>query len=187
MSDRAQFVVRRKGEDFTVTIDAEDVERVNRHRWFCDSQGYVSRNAVMGGRRTRQKLHRFLLNLPPGDDPCVDHINRDRLDNRKANLRTLTRAQNSQNKCSTTGASSVYRGVHWDPRNKRWRAFVKHRGVRTHLGLFADELEAARVASDRRRSVMPFSYEPPEWAHNVMVAAREQAAMMADDEGATSA
>jgi hypothetical protein len=56
-------------------------------------------------------LHRFVMDANKGD-PKVDHINGDKLDNRRANLRFATSTQNSQNKPKKEGTTSQYIGVH---------------------------------------------------------------------------
>lgn len=103
-------------------------------------------------------MHRFVLGLEP-DDPPIDHINRNRLDNRRDNLRLATPKINQQNRNPnrpTSGSrqrQSKFRGVHWEPTGKKWRAVVRGQ----HLGVYSDEKQAARVAADERRRTMPFS------------------------------
>jgi len=73
------------------------------------------------------------------------HINRDKLDNRKENLRYATCKQNSANSKATGGQLSRYKGVSWNKINKRWRAGLKIDGKMKYVGSFKDELEAARA------------------------------------------
>ncbi len=75
----------------------------------------------------------------------VDHINGNRLDNRKCNLRLATRSQNLQNSRKRTGCSSRFKGVNWLGQNKRWRARIKVFGKEIALGCFISELEAAEA------------------------------------------
>lgn len=79
-----------KIKDRTVKCDAEDLEKLSKHRWCLSSYGYV-----VGGRGLR--LHKLVMGKTP---PLleIDHINRDRSDNRKSNLRFVTRIENSRNK-----------------------------------------------------------------------------------------
>lgn len=49
--------------------------------------------------------------------------------------------------------SSSYRGVCWESRNKKWKASIKHKGVKIHIGLYANELEAARAYDDKAREL----------------------------------
>jgi len=75
-----------------------------------------------------------------------DHINGDGLDNRKANLRAVTCAENLWN----TGKSRVescskYKGLAWDNKDKRWEVRISVNGKRIYIGRFKEEKEAARA------------------------------------------
>lgn len=89
----------------------------------------------------------------------VDHINRDVLDNTRANLRFATNAQNQQNRGINSRGSSRHRGVYWQKDIGRWRAKVTLNGENHYLGTFTDEDEAGRVAQEWRRKNMPYSEE----------------------------
>lgn len=75
----------------------------------------------------------------------VDHINRDALDNRRANLRLATESQNCMNRRKCKGTSSQYKGVSIDRRKKLWKAAIKIDEKNSHLGYFESEIEAARA------------------------------------------
>lgn len=75
----------------------------------------------------------------------VDHINGDGLDNRRANLRAATNAQNGQNRRRPATNTSGYKGVGWISPSGPWRARITLEGRCVHLGCFADPVEAARV------------------------------------------
>ncbi|EKL8565176.1 HNH endonuclease [Pseudomonas aeruginosa] len=98
-------------------------------------------------------LHRLAFLYVDGELPAedVDHINRDREDNRFANLRRASRAQNLRNKggyrSSTTGATGV------SMRGKRYRAYINRDGRRFTLGTF-DTLEAAQAAYSAAKAVL---------------------------------
>lgn len=127
-------------------IDACDAEAVGALAWHLDASGYAANP-------TRERLHRFLIDVPDGY--IVDHINRDRLDNRLSNLRVTTQQVNTQNTSGMTrGAASQYRGVYCDRRRgTRWYVQVKHNGVKHNGGSFATEVEAAEAAAALRERV----------------------------------
>lgn len=77
-------------------IDAEDLPLVSRHSRLGLDQGYAI-VYVPEFLRTYQ-LARLLLGLRPGDGKIVDHINRNRLDNRRCNLRLATPSENARNR-----------------------------------------------------------------------------------------
>lgn len=133
------------------TVDAEDASVLRGYVWRLVAGRYVARSVGKGC----VYLHRQLLGLVPGDGKVCDHINGDPLDNRRANIRVGTQAQNCQNCTAQAGR----RGVSFDSRPRRaerpWRARVgKH-----WVGYFATEDEAAQAASDARRWLMPYSNE----------------------------
>lgn len=83
----------------------------------------------------------FLPNLE--NLPEVDHINKERQDNRVCNLRWATKGLNRHNQSKKPGTSSIYRGVRWDKRNMRWVAQYKKDYKSYHIGRFISEREAA--------------------------------------------
>lgn len=140
-------------------IDAVDADAVNRWRWSL-SAGYAVRRATTApGEHHMLGLHRELLGLTYGDPLTVDHINHDRLDNRRANLRVISKAGNNQNVLGLSSGTSAFRGVSWVERLGKWRAYVQRDGKYIHLGMFTDEREAALVAQAARLDSMPFTVE----------------------------
>lgn len=75
----------------------------------------------------------------------VDHINHNGLDNRRANLRNVTRIQNQRNQLPQIGGTSQYKGVCWDKANRKWMAQFTIRGRRYYLGRFISEIEAGKA------------------------------------------
>lgn len=102
-------------------------------------------------------MHRLLMGLAKGDPRTVDHINRDRLDNRRSNLRVVLSHENYQNVASRPGSTSAFRGVSWDKAKGKWRADVTLNGKNHYLGAFAVEELAAEVAASFRLAHMPFA------------------------------
>lgn len=146
------------GRDGTIkafaVVDQADGDRVGQWPWWIrNGAGYV------GGMVEGQVvlLHHFIYGEVPGG-LVLDHINRCRLDNRRANLRVVTNAQNAQNQGSRGGSSS-FRGVTWDKSRGKWMATGMLDGKRRTLGRFDSEDEAGRVAAEWRAAYMPFSAE----------------------------
>jgi hypothetical protein len=140
-----------------VLVDADDFEWLNQWRWFMSSTGYAIR--FEGGRlpnRVTVRMHRRILGLEPSDRRHTDHINRDRLDNRRANLRVVSEAANHQNITPRTGGTSEYRGVSYCARTRRWVAGASTQGKR-FCKHFDTELEAAEAAAAWRREHMPYA------------------------------
>lgn len=130
-------------------VDEEDAW-VAKHRWYLDASGYVRRDS--GRRCTR--LHRDLLGLMPGDGRAVDHRNGDKLDNRRANLRIASQAENCQNVRTRKGGM---RGVYQDQRDGAWYGQVKHRGKRHSTSRFPTPEQAQAAVAALRAEVLPFA------------------------------
>jgi hypothetical protein len=129
-------------------VDPEDFERLNKHKWFANSDGrtyYACRNSRKGKKRIQIKMHREIINPP--DHLVVDHINYNGIDNRKANLRQATRSQNNMNKpiFKTKAHLSRYKGVTWNKRSKKWQVLISYNRRRKFLGCFEDEIAAAKA------------------------------------------
>jgi len=103
-------------------VDNENFEWLNQWKWFCDSSGYAARTDYCGGRNLRIYMHR-VINGTPGKME-TDHINLNKLDNRKANLRTATSSLNKINRPMQPNNSSGYKGVCWNTSLKLWVARV---------------------------------------------------------------
>jgi hypothetical protein len=123
-------------------VDDVDFHKLAGFRWHLHNKGYAARG-VKAGEQTSSHLslmHREITNAPKGWQ--VDHINGDRLDNRRENLRLATRSQNQANSLNPRN-SSGFRGV--SPRNGRWVAQTKHLGRYYSLGTFDNPEDAARA------------------------------------------
>lgn len=102
---------------------------------------YAKRNRVKP-----YMLHGFLTGWI-----LVDHINGNGLDNRRANLRLASHAQNHANSQKRKGKSSPYKGVSWSRSGAKWMATIRSAGKTTYLGVFTNPIEAAK-AYDRAAS-----------------------------------
>jgi hypothetical protein len=145
-------------------VDAADYEWASQHRWRLHTTGRAVRGqydpATQGTVTVR--LHRELMGLALGDPREVDHINRDPLDNRRANLRVVSHQQNRQNTNGQRGSTSRYLGVSWDASRGQWKAQAKLHGRGYFIGRYETEQEAADAAAAWRERHMPFNIEPEE-------------------------
>lgn len=140
-----------------IQIDEDDLDMVSKVRWRVHKNGYVTSLYRTGNKARMVRLHRLIMELPEGMQ--VDHINHDKLDNRKYNLRVCTQQQNSANARKTTRkTTSKYKGIHYYKKCNLWRASIS----KTHLGYFKTELEA-KEAYDKAASKLfgEFFYQTP--------------------------
>lgn len=114
--------------------------------FYADRSKYVGHFNGKNKRKTIS-MHRLIMKRIIGRElkksEVVDHINHDPLDNRRENLRIVTRRQNTQNK--KTKGTSKYPGVYWNKEKKKWKAEIRLEGKKTHLGYFSIEKEAAKA------------------------------------------
>lgn len=132
------------GEGFIV--DADDAFAVDRYPWCIDRYGYAATHIGKWPVRTRLKLHQFLLGVAPKGFQW-DHINRDKLDNRRSNLRLVTKTQNMRNRSIRSDNTSGVDGVRGQFLG-RWQAHIKVAGRTHYLGTY-DSLEEAAAARAR--------------------------------------
>jgi hypothetical protein len=130
-------------------VDPDDYERISRHKWYTCRRNrtyYAIRGqwSPILKKRLNISMHREIIDVPEG--LVADHINHNGWDNRKANLRPATPAENAQNarypKINTT---SKYRGVWYNKKKKRWRAVIGINNTRKVIGNFRDEIDAAKA------------------------------------------
>jgi hypothetical protein len=133
---------------FVALVDDDDFERVNAHKWSVMNHGAAQ--ARIG--KDRVQMHRFILQVEPG--VLVDHINHNRLDNRRCNLRPATHTENRANCIPKAGRQfkgvrdchSISRGVYQTrPRMKRFRAVIRFEGKTYDLGGFPTAEMAAKA------------------------------------------
>ena len=123
-------------------VDADCPAWIRDQKWYLGGGGgggYARRNVP----RTRDKeyLHRVITGCPEGFD--VDHINGDRLDNRRINLRICSHRLNLINSKKRKVASSKFKGVCWHRKAKKWMVRVDLGLEKFYLGLYKDEIAAA--------------------------------------------
>ena len=115
-------------------IDIEDIEKVKQYKWFLNSNDYVVNNKI-------GSLHRFIMNPP--DDMVVDHINHNKFDNRKENLRICTHQENDWNKgiikTNTSGVTGVIK-TQWNT----WQSCITVNDKKIVLGSFKTKEEAIK-------------------------------------------
>jgi hypothetical protein len=89
-------------------------------------------------------MHRVVMRV--NEDAMYDHINHDKLDNRKENLRLATSTQNNRNRRKRSDTTtSQYKGVSWHGRSGKWQVHIRVNGKGINLGYFILELDAAYV------------------------------------------
>jgi hypothetical protein len=135
-------------------VDDEDFEWLNQWKWQLSWNGYAIRHKHIRlglHKYTSEivRMHRLINKTPLGN--LTDHINRDKLDNRKINLRNANKSINSINRDRPSNNKSGIRGVYWDKFNNKWRAELKINGIKKSLGRFFDKRDAVLARKEAER------------------------------------
>ncbi len=132
------ITIHRLGVQRNVRVEDQDYDQLKLYKWYVTGNGYARSSSGI-------YMHRLLMNTPQGMD--TDHINGDRLDNRRINLRVCTHKQNSANSGKYIVNKSGAIGVYWDIVAKRWIANIHLAGKSVHIGSFSS-LDCATAARD---------------------------------------
>lgn len=124
-------------------ISPEDFERVNQYTWSVAPRGKNNYYAATQINGEPVSLHQFLLGNPKHKEG--DHINRFPLDNRRCNLRLVTKYEQMWNQPAQKNSTSKYKGVSWYRSGKKWHARIRAKGKNYHIGYFASEKKAAKA------------------------------------------
>ena len=120
----------RDGKTFLVSPDDYE-DYIDGYRFCLSNKGYAIYSGTKDG-LCNKLLHRIIMGDPDGE--FIDHINRDPLDNRKDNLRIVTK--------------SGIAGVCWDKDANKWRATIRYKYKLIHLGRFDTLEEATKARKD---------------------------------------
>ena len=121
-----------------VLVDASDFESLNKYKWSLLSTGYACRNE---SKRGFLLMHREIAGTPKGK--ATDHINLNKLDNRRSNLRVCTFSDNQHNRGLQKNNTSGYKGVSWNPKRKKWGVKIMNKRQVIRGGHYESIIEAA--------------------------------------------
>lgn len=130
------------------TVDDEDFEHLSQFKWCAHFDGY-NWYAIRKVGFKRVSMHRWLLRPLPSF--IIDHIDRDGLNNQRANLRICIHSDNIRNSYRPSITTSGYKGVTWKKSNKKWCAQIMTDRGKRHIGLFSTAREAALAYDEAAR------------------------------------
>lgn len=122
-------------------FDKDDYDLIKDFCWRENvTTGYI---ITSYNKKTNYALHRMIMDVK--DDEYIDHINRNKADNRKVNLRICTIQQNNCNKDHSNNYSSGHKGISWNKAMNKWETYIDKNYQRVRLGYFSDLNEAIQV------------------------------------------
>jgi len=149
-------------------VDDEDFDLVNKYNWQAIKGGhtfYAMCSATIAPKKRKVlQMHRIIMKVDE-TRTFIDHKDHNGVNNTKENLRICSYTENSCNKISQKSSTSKYLGVSWKadvrPRKKdtnfepkgNWAATCGRRGSRQHIGLFKDEIEAAKAYDKKAKEL----------------------------------
>jgi len=139
------YIAGTKWVDATTKFDHEILNLVRNRRWSLSKSGYIFSEDRYGNPRLLW-LHQLIL--PRKDGLMADHINGDKMDNRKDNLRYADNAQNQWNTDKVRG-NSDFKGVSYITTRGVWRGYVKCRGVVCNKNFKTEEAAYAWTCKKR--------------------------------------
>lgn len=117
-------------------------------KWFTRKVGcymYAYRNSDGEAYAMHRVIMEDILDRPLEKGELVTHVDGNRLNNRRSNLRVVTYAQNGYNKRLSSRNTSGYKGVYWHRSANKWAARISKNYKQKHLGLFNTPEEAHRA------------------------------------------
>lgn len=146
----------KKGNGFI--FDVDDYDLVSQYHWFVGDRGYVLTSRL--DKNGLISLHRLVMGVEDSGYPLVDHINQNKSDCRKCNLRFASQSLNQMNVSNWKSNKTGVRGVFWNSQKGKWQARINLNKKNYHLG-FYDNIEDAKAARKEAEEILykEFSYD----------------------------
>ena len=125
-------------------VDDDDYEHLSAQKWYFCKTGYAYNSKG-------NLMHRTILGLKSGE--YCDHINGNKLDNRKNNLRKATATQSSENRPRHRDNKSGRKGVSWDNARGKWRCQIGYNRKSIYLGLCSSIEEASEIYRNKAKEL----------------------------------
>ena len=133
-----------------VLVDDEDYDWLNKYSWYIND-GYIVTNIKINNEQNKKYIHRLIIGEQNKFD--IDHIDHNKFNNCKNNLRIVNKSQNAMNKKSQKNSSSIFKGVSWNKALKKWKSDIKLNGKSYYLGYFAFEIDAAMAYNNKAKEL----------------------------------
>ncbi|HDV6327492.1 TPA: HNH endonuclease [Burkholderia cenocepacia] len=143
LTDAPSAIVTRNGD--VILVDADDFAELSQYVWYVGNRGYAYRIRRDGRRRTHVVMHRQILGLDHDDCRVTDHVNGNKIDNRRENLRICDQRENMRNQKLPRHNTTGYKGVHRVRTTGRFAAQIRINDRCICIGTFDTAEEAAHA------------------------------------------
>ena len=136
-----KHIITKKGAQ--IIVDDDNFGFLSKFTWYINKRGYAQCDSFNG---LRVMMHRIIVDVPKGKE--VDHINQNKLDNRKENIRVCRHEENCRNRNKCRKTKSGFKGVYYYPLNckkRPWQVGIVVKGKYNYIGSFNTVEEAAHA------------------------------------------
>lgn len=130
-----------------ILVSPKDKYLLEKYKWHITTNGY----ARTYDRRIKKHILMHIMIMGIKTDrrnKQIDHINMNKLDNRRENLRIVTPSQNHMNKLANPNKSNDTKGVYWDKSLNIWKAIIGINGKNIYLGSSYNLARAIEIRND---------------------------------------
>lgn len=153
-------ITLRQGQ--TTIVDDDDYEELNQFKWGITHNGYAYRRKVINGVLRRIFIHRVVNKTPDG--LSTDHINRDKLDNRKSNLRSATNSLNMLNRGLASNNQTGFKRLYFMKKTKSWRVEIRRKNSESvYTKLYEKQSKSLDKAIDYLLAAEKIHLDPEFW------------------------
>ena len=138
------YVIGKTNNGDIFYFDKEDFDEISKYTWRVSHNGYMQTTITKRPIKKVVEMHSYIMHNCE-DEIVVDHINRNKRDNRKNNLRLVNRSMNSFNIPKQTNNTSGKTGVSFNKKNNNYMAYIGYNNKQIYLGSFFKYEDAVRA------------------------------------------
>ena len=149
--DGKTVFVKMSNSDREMIVDSDVWESTKRFCWYENPHGYAETNVPIGARKSRRVMFHVMVFTDCPSGLYRDHINGNRLDNRRANIRYVTTQQNNHNHGKSKKNTSGYPGIRWEADRGKWLARIKFNDRTINLGKYSRIEDAVHARKEAEK------------------------------------